>query len=345
MNERHRPTAAEVNSQQFEAMIRLHGKAVTTAGEVLTLLGAGYSTGALARARTLHEVATVALLLAEHDEDLARRYLAHEVVESLKAEEELQEYHERLGYEPPDSTVEERQQIRDDLVAEFGSDFLSDYGWAAPLVKDKPTFTKLEQRATLDHWRPHYRMASQGVHANPKGVMWNVQLLTDRSMVVAGPSNAGLTEAAQMAGIALFQVNVALLNSVSNLYDREGDTSQVVSITWMYALELLLQRAVDAFVAIHRAQEAEEDALEELSRRILIYLVGSPNSTVAQIAAAIDADADQVADALARYETFGLVVGPQRWLPTVAGVEEAQGGEDRKSEAKSAGLSNSPPNK
>ena len=43
-------------------LIRLHGKAVLTAREVLTLLRNGYSSGAFARWRTLHEVRVMSCL-------------------------------------------------------------------------------------------------------------------------------------------------------------------------------------------------------------------------------------------------------------------------------------------
>ena len=173
------PAAAACQDHKFEALFRLHGKAVMTAGEVMVLLRSGYSSGALARWRTLHEVWVVSLLLLDGDDELSRRYLRHDDVETLKAQEQYEETWEALGHEPPDWTAAEREQIRAELAAEFGPAFLRDYGWAAPLFNDTaPKYKQMQQRVKLDHWRGYYRMASHGTHANPKGISWNIQSLT-----------------------------------------------------------------------------------------------------------------------------------------------------------------------
>ena len=95
---------------------------------------------------------------------------------------------------------------------EFGSEFLKDYGWAAPLFNNRaPRFKKLQQRVGLEDWRGYYRMASHGTHANPLGVTWNTQDLGDTNMAWAGPSNAGLVDPAQCSLIALTDVTAGLL--------------------------------------------------------------------------------------------------------------------------------------
>lgn len=171
INRMHRPAAAARQDHKFEALIRLHGKAAMTAQEVLVLLRHGYSTGALARWRTIHEVWVVSSLLADNDDELSRRYLNHEVVEGMKAQEEYEETWQALGIDPPDWTSSEREQVRASLVQEFGEAFLRDYGWAATLFGGRaPRFRQLQELAQLDHWRGYYRMASHGTHANPKGI-------------------------------------------------------------------------------------------------------------------------------------------------------------------------------
>ena len=186
-------SAAARQDQKFGALIRLHGKAVLTAREVVLLLRSGYSSGAFARWRTLHEVLVVLQVLADGDEELIRRYLAHETVESLKGQEEYESAWKTMGDEPPDWTAAEREQKRAELVDEFGKDLWKDYGWAAPLFDGKaPSFRCLEQRVELDPMRGYYRMSSQGVHANARGITWNIQGLADLDVIWAGPSNAGL---------------------------------------------------------------------------------------------------------------------------------------------------------
>src|SRR5262249_21611006 len=59
----------------MEALSRLHARSCRLAAETLALLEAGFPEGALARWRALHEVATVAMFLSDHDEQLAERYM------------------------------------------------------------------------------------------------------------------------------------------------------------------------------------------------------------------------------------------------------------------------------
>jgi hypothetical protein len=68
-----------------EVLIRLHARACQIASEVHVLLSAGYADGAMARCRTLHEIAVVGFFVQEHGEETAARYLAHDVIESWRA--------------------------------------------------------------------------------------------------------------------------------------------------------------------------------------------------------------------------------------------------------------------
>ncbi len=69
----------------FDVVIRLHARACQIASEVLKLLKSGFADGAHARWRSLHEVAVVALFIHKHGNDVAEKYLLHDVVESYRA--------------------------------------------------------------------------------------------------------------------------------------------------------------------------------------------------------------------------------------------------------------------
>ena len=117
-----RPRAAAVGlAATFEALIRLHGAAVLTAREVLTLLRAGYASGAFARWRTLHEVMVVSLVLGDGDEELSRRYLAHDEVEAYRGQKNYERAWEIMGHAPPDWQPSERTQREAELKANTAS--------------------------------------------------------------------------------------------------------------------------------------------------------------------------------------------------------------------------------
>ena len=273
-----------------------------TAREVFVLLRSGFSTGALARWRTLHEVWVVSLLLADGDEELSRRYLVHEVVESLRGQKEYEQTWQALGLEPPDWTTAEREKTWQDLAAEFDRAFLQPYGWAAPLFNDKAMkFKDLEKYAKLDQWRGYYRLASHGTHANSKGILWNIQSLATVDVVWAGPSNAGLLDPAQLTLIALEDVTVRLLvYAVEELGASSDDRvpEQQVAVVRRLAIRLLMDYAISTLAEVHFQQEAEEAAVSDLvSRATAVLREGAP-MTAEDLAIQLEVDLETLTETL-----------------------------------------------
>lgn len=197
-----------------DAMSRIHARACNVAGEVLTLLEAGYADGAHARWRTLHELEVVAAMLSEHDDDLAERYLLHEIVESLRAARQLQECASGIGERPPSKReLENLISLEKQLQERFGAEYRTPYGWAAKLLNNpNPNFSHLEKAANLDHLRPYYKLASYNVHATPKGATYRLGLLgSSKDILLAGPSNAGLEEAGRFAAHSLLTITLCVL--------------------------------------------------------------------------------------------------------------------------------------
>ena len=295
------PAAAACQDHKFEALVRLHGKAVMTAGEVMVLLRGGYSSGALARWRTLHEVWVVSLLLLDGDDELSRRYLHHNAVETLKAQEEYDETWEALDQEPPDWTAAERDEIRAELAAEFGPAFLRDYGWAAPLFNDTaPKFKQLQERVELDHWRGYYRMASHGTHANPKGISWNIQSLASVEIIWVGPSNAGLADPAQCTLIALSSITVGLLAyAVGDIPDAEVDiVDRSVAIVRQQAILLQMRQAIEVLADVDGHQKAEVEAMADLVSRAATRLREGAAMTAEDLSSELGVDPEALAEAL-----------------------------------------------
>jgi hypothetical protein len=242
----------------FEALSRLLARACRIAEEVLVLLKAGYGQAGLARWRALHEVAIVADFIAENGDDCAERYFAHETVEAWRAMQEFQKHAESLGETPySEGEVEATKQRFDALIQRYGSRFGGPYGWAqATLAAKDPRYSK--QNATLaaielsvgtQHMRPYYRMASHGIHANPKGITWTPDLLpTDgRGALLTGPSPAGLADPGHSALISLTRVTATTLAS------KKGEAAGLIIL----ALLQLTDEAGEAYLGAHRDLEAK----------------------------------------------------------------------------------------
>ena len=196
----------------MDVQVRLHARACQVSEEVICLLGAGFADGAMARWRTLHEIAVVALLLGEHGEALAKRYVAHEVVESRKAAREYQKHCDTLGYEPlTPEELSDLVQHYEDAVGRYGQDFNAPYGWAAGFShSSRPSFADIERAAGIDHLRSYYKLASHQVHSNPKGVFFKMGLMDETDVLLAGPSDFGLADPGQNTAVSLSQVTSSL---------------------------------------------------------------------------------------------------------------------------------------
>jgi len=243
----------------FEALTRLLARACRIAEEVLVLLKAGYGQGAMARWRALDEVATVADFIAENGDDCAQRYFAYEAVESWNAMKEYQRHAKQLGETPYSAAdVEAMRRRVDELLVRYGRRFGESYGWAQAALEAKDpsfstkrlTLSALRESVGTDHMAPYYRMASHGVHANPKGITWTPDALPtgDRETILTGPSPAGLADPGHCTLISLTRVTATTLAS-----KRGEATAQLILV-----LLQLTDEAGDEYLRAHRDLQADE---------------------------------------------------------------------------------------
>lgn len=247
---RQRRQGAGKQDSTFEALRRLHGRGCQIGFEIMTLLRGGYAAGAHARWRTLHEVAVVSNFIADQGDDVAERYLAHDVVESYKAAKVYQANCHMLGFEPlGNDEVESLRVMSEDACLRFGRDFGSEYGWAAAaLGKSHPRFADIEADVGLGHWRPPYKLASQSIHATTMGIRFNLgHIPGEPDRILTGPTNFGLADPGHAMAVSLYQLTTALL-MVQPSFDR---------LRVLGAMEALVKDAGEAFLKAQRQIEAE----------------------------------------------------------------------------------------
>lgn len=208
---RHNRSKRRKKSHLSEVLIRLHARACQVAAEILVLMEAGFADGAMARWRTLHEIGVVAAFISQFGEESAERYFAHQAVEAKAGMDEYARSSTNLGFQPIDSRTARRiSNDYDKVVAKYGKEFASPYGWAAKdLNKRKPIFPDIETVVGQALMRSHYKFASYNVHAGPQGIFFRLGLLTPGG-IIAGASNAGLTEPGQNMAATLALVNALL---------------------------------------------------------------------------------------------------------------------------------------
>jgi len=215
-----RKKASKENDYVFEVLIRLHARACQITSEILALLKTGHADGAMARWRSLHEIAVVGFFIKENGKEVAERYLLYRAVESYKAAAQYQQYCKILGYKPFSAKKLEKIKFNYQcLIDRFGPAYKEKNGWAASaLHKNSPTFADIEKEAKLAHLRPFYKMASHNVHADPQSIFFKLGL-TDKnqSVLLAGPSNTGLADPGEETAVSLGQITTALLLTKPNI--------------------------------------------------------------------------------------------------------------------------------
>jgi len=282
MTEWLRSQASDTDSALVEALLRLHARACQTAGEVEVLLQAGFADGALSRWRTLHEVTVVAMFLQEHGDDVAQRYLDHLAIDSFDMARKY-----RAACEPlvpcamDDDEMEELEAEARALKAKYGKEFAAEYGWAAAALRNpNPKFSHIEQAVDFAKLRPFYKLASNTVHAGPKGAFWKLGLSAgEQDMLLAGPSNAGLAEAGRLTAMSLAHVSMTLM-MVHTVVDSTVWTRVILQLSreageeFLRAERKLLDeegrlrpRRVWVPARLHRYQERPEKLSARLRRR------------------------------------------------------------------------------
>jgi hypothetical protein len=215
-NDEFRQDETEQENYVLEVLTRLHARACQISSEILVLLRSGFADGAHARWRSLHEIAVVGAFIQKHGNEMAERYLLHDNIESFKAANLHQKYHEALGDTPiPQEEYDSIKSVYEQLISRFGNPYKNDYGWASSaLNKEKPNFSDIEENSGLDYYRPYYKLASHNVHANPKGLMFKLGLLPEtQNLLLAGPSNTGFTDPAQGTAISLGFITIKLITT------------------------------------------------------------------------------------------------------------------------------------
>lgn len=254
MNSEQRESAAENEDYMFDVLVRLHSRSCQVSHEILCLLKNGFASGALARWRTFHEIVVTASFIREHGQEAARRYIQHQDIIDYYFVENYQNHVERLGYEPfTDDEVEIVTRRKNELVRKYSKKFKSFWGWAVEFSdKSSLNFEDMEKAVDLDHLHPFYKRASDDIHATFRGVRERIGLIDSEKpaneVLVAGPSNYGLTDPAHCLAISMSQMASCLM-MMDPSFENTGR---------VHAYNQLVDEIGESFLEVQRQIESEE---------------------------------------------------------------------------------------
>lgn len=202
---------------KFGLVTSLHDRAILIAKEIFTLLRNGYSEGANARWRTLHELSVTAAFLTESDDRVSEQFIDHDAVQRYRAATTYNEYCDQLHTNPiPSTELEDIKQSYDSVLKKYGPSFKYEYGWAAQTLQIKrPTFRSIEAKVELDHHRPYYKFSSENIHANIRGL----PCFYDSSCgdKISGPNPLGIAQPIQSSIISLNNITASLLSQTPSV--------------------------------------------------------------------------------------------------------------------------------
>lgn len=253
VNGTHGPAATDDADSVFFALTRIHARACLTASEIRALIVSGHASGALARWRTLHELAVIAVLIDRSGADAAERYMWSEVVKTAREARKYNKHCEDLGLEPLEPETMEELELRSQYVVQrFGKEMKQDWGWAAPHLRNRPTssnFKQIEEAVGMQHWQPQVGMANHAVHGGFKGMVTDIGAGGRYSgTILSGPSMYGLVVPADGTLRDLYRC------TVTYLLHRPDQSSHVRAA----ALTQYMMHAQETFVALEQRLTQEE---------------------------------------------------------------------------------------
>lgn len=206
---------------KFETLLRLHARACQLAFEILELLRGGFADGAMARWRSIYEIAIFANFLKDKPEELSKRYLDYSFVENYYEAIEYQKNCKLLGDRPLTKKVmAKKESSLKALCDKYGADFKKPYGWASQfLTADKRNFAGMEETIDFKYMKSFYKLANNYVHGGAKAFLFKMGMIDSERVMLAGPSNYGMADPAQNAAFALLQITTTLTGFENYLED------------------------------------------------------------------------------------------------------------------------------
>ncbi len=231
--------------------MRLHAHGCRIMGEIITLLMNGYADGALARWRTLHEIAVTSLMLAKFGQPAAEEYIRHGIVRSVAGMEEYQKTAHLMKREPySENEMKSARGLRDELLSEFGLHLKGQNGWAKKFISNC-RFKDMESAVGLAHWRNDYALASQDVHATYREMRTLLGMSEMKADgLLCGPSDAGMTDPAHRAALSLSMITATFITTYAG--NNRSPIEYGVSAVFMMLLKSLADDIGERFLEIEK---------------------------------------------------------------------------------------------
>lgn len=214
----------------------LYGNLCRMADEIGILLSHGYTSTALTLWRTFYEHSVVGLLLLrENSDDLTDRFDASSHRDMQARTDSYTKRHEDLNFPPLEPelimNIEQKSSwLKENFEAQL---FKQDYGWAAKVLTEKPTFRAIESHVNMGRYRPFYIWASTFAHPSFERLtdFWKDEdkIVLDR-VISSDPDLQSYVDPMQLTLACFDEINTAFLDIFSVDHQYEANRAMLAKI-------------------------------------------------------------------------------------------------------------------
>ena len=238
-------------SPKLFALQALHARGVRISRECYCLMTSGFADAALARWRTLFELAVISNILSEADESISQRYIDSLIVKNSKELVKYAAAQHAANLKPlSDDEVDQGKRAAEIILRKHGQELKEDYGWASPLVKTKnrlnnpkPNLSHLMELGGFTSWGPRYSWANRELHGGflPPDFGLGVSEANDQLYLI-GSSNSGMIDPGQHVAYHLYAVSLPVLRYMPS----------TTSEAYIYVLNYYKHKVEKSFIAATR---------------------------------------------------------------------------------------------
>lgn len=238
-------------TNKFNIATRLHARCVQVGNEISHLLHGGYADGAFARWRTLHETSVTTIFICNGDEDLASRFLNFQDATRISTATRFNKNNQLRFEAVSDKILAQMAREQEQILEKYEPCFKNKFGWALKALgkamnpRSEASFVDIESFVEMSFLRNHFSFANQYVHAGIDSIGFKLGTsMSNRDLLLVGPSNEGLIEPTQCASLSLIYATIALITGFPN---EESPRRASVLRLWH---EILKQELVVADAAV-----------------------------------------------------------------------------------------------
>ena len=194
------------------------------------------------------------MLIVKKGNQLAKQYLDYRNIENYNEAKLYAEHSEFLEIKKNKINIPKLEKRKLELEKLYGKNFSKQNGWVTNFINLEsgklPSIKEILIELQQIHMYPYYKFSNIPVHAGPKNLFFDLAQINGNvdDKIVAGPSNIGFSEPAQLTALSLY-------NSVGSLLSVKPKKEYILELIF---LKSQIKEIGKKFMEIQKYIENEE---------------------------------------------------------------------------------------